>query len=181
MQGTDSPPSQDPDDWFAESDWAGGPAAAQPDDFDRFERRGRLSELTLTLRTLLVAALVVVAVIVVIGLAIGGVFSGSGHPRTSPPATTPQTTKPTTTPTTTAARAPRVVAPASTLKPGDTGTQVKRLQRALAQLGYKPGSVDGDYGPSTVAAVKRFQQASKLTADGVFGPATLRALKRASG
>ena len=75
MQGTDSPPSQDPDDWFAESDWAGGPAAAQPDDFDRFERRGRLSELTLTLRTLLVAALVVVAVIVVIGLAISGVFS----------------------------------------------------------------------------------------------------------
>jgi hypothetical protein len=182
VQSVDSPPSQDPDDWFAESDWAGGPAAAPADDFEPVHRRGGLSELTFTLRTLLFAALAVVAVIVVIGLAIGGVFSSSGHDRTtSPPATTAPTSKPKTTPTTTAARASHTLAPTSTLKPGDTGAQVKRLQRALAQLGYAPGSVDGDYGPSTVAAVKRFQQASKLTADGILGPATLRALKRAVG
>jgi hypothetical protein len=183
VQGIESPPSRDPDDWFAESDWAGGPTAALDDDFEPTTRgRAPLSDLTFTLRTLLLAALAVVAVIVVAGLAIGGVFSSSGdHPSTSPPATTPSTTKQTTTPTTTAARAPRSLAPTSTLKPGDNGAQVKRLQRDLAQLGYAPGSVDGDYGPSTVAAVKRFQQASKLTADGVLGPATLKALRRASG
>ena len=182
MQDVDSPPSRDPDDWFAESDWAGRPTPALDDDFEpTAHRRAPLSDLTFTLRTLLLAALAVVAIIVVIGLAIAGVFSGSGqHPTTSPPATTPTTSNQPTTPTTTAARAPRSLAPTSTLKPGDTGAQVKRLQRALAQLGYSPGSVDGDYGPSTVAAVKRFQQASKLTADGVVGPATLRALRRAS-
>jgi Putative peptidoglycan binding domain len=181
VQGIDSQPSRDPDDWFAESDWAGGPAPALDDDFEPAARgRAGLTDLTFTLRTLLLAALAVVAVIVVIGLAIGGVFSSSGpNPATSPPATTPTTPKSTTTPTTTAAHAPRNLAPTATLKPGDTGAQVKRLQRALAQLGYAPGSVDGDYGPSTVAAVKRFQEASKLTADGVVGPATLRALKRA--
>jgi hypothetical protein len=182
VQGIESPPSRDPDDWFAESDWAGGPAAAPSEDVEpAARRRAPLSDLTFTLRTLLLAALVVVAVIVVIGLAIGGVFSGSGHPRTSsPPASTPTTSKTPTTPTTTAAHTSRILVPTSTLKPGDTGAQVKRLQRTLAHLGYAPGSVDGDYGPSTVAAVKRFQQASKLTADGIVGPATLRALKRAS-
>jgi Putative peptidoglycan binding domain len=183
VQSIDSQPSRDPDDWFAESDWAGGPAPAPGDQFEPAARgRAPLSDLTFTLRTLILAALAVVAVIVVAGLAIGGVFSRSDdHPSTTPSATTPSTTKQTTTPTTTAARAPRSLAPTSTLKPGDNGAQVKRLQRALAQLGYAPGSVDGDYGPSTVAAVKRFQQASKLTADGVLGPATLKALKRASG
>jgi Putative peptidoglycan binding domain len=181
VQDIDSP-SRDPDDWFAESDWAGRPTPALDDDFEPTARgRAALSDLTFTLRTLLLAALAVVAVIVVIGLAIGGVFSGSNDNRgSSPPVTTPSTPTRTTTPTTTAAQKPRSLAPTSTLKPGDTGAQVKRLQRALAQLGYSPGSIDGDYGSSTVAAVKRFQEASKLTADGILGPATLRALKRAS-
>jgi Putative peptidoglycan binding domain len=178
---TDSSPPPDPDDWFAESPWASPRTATVTDDVEPIARRRRpLSDLTFTLRTLLVAAGVVLALIVVLGLAIGGVFSSSGHPRTTPPASpTPRTSTPTTTPTTTAARSPSIPAPTSTLKPGDTGAQVKLLQRALAQLGEKPGSVDGDYGPSTVAAVKRFQQSSKLTEDGVVGPATLRALKRA--
>jgi Putative peptidoglycan binding domain len=178
---TDSPPPEDPDDWFAESPWASTRAASAGYDVEPSERRRRpLSDLTFTLRTLLLAATVVLALVVVLGLAIGGVFSSSGHPRTTPPAATPRTSTPaTTTPTTTAARPPSARAPTSTLKPGDTGAQVKLLQRALARLGYKPGAVDGDYGPSTVAAVKRFQAASKLTEDGVVGPATLRALKRA--
>jgi Putative peptidoglycan binding domain len=183
VQGTDSSRSRDPDDWFAESDWATGPAperSALADDTDAGGRpRRALSDLTFTLRTLLLAAFGVVAIVVVIGLVIGGVFSGSSHHRTtSPPASTPTTTKHTTPPTTTVRR-PQHRAPTAPLKPGDTGTQVKLLQRALAQLGYKPGSVDGDYGSSTVAAVTRFQRASKLTADGVVGPATLSALKRA--
>jgi hypothetical protein len=183
VSGTESSPLPDPDDWFAESEWAGGssPAGAAAD-AERGEPRRPFSDFTVTLRTLLLVAAVVVVGGVVIALAVAGVFSGSSHPRTtSPPATTRTTPKQTTTPTTTAARTPRVVAPTAPLKPGDTGTQVKRLQRALAELGYKPGSVDGDYGPSTVEAVKRFQAASKLTADGVVGPATLRAIRRALG
>jgi hypothetical protein len=178
---TDSSP-QDPDDWFAESPWASPRTATVASDAEPTARRRRpLSDLSFTLRTLLVAASVVLALIVLLGLAIGGVFSSSGHPRSTPPATqTPRSSTPTTTtPTTTAAQSPSTPPPTSTLKPGDTGAQVKLLQRALAKLGEAPGSVDGDYGPSTVAAVKRFQSSKKLTADGIVGPATLRALKRA--
>jgi peptidoglycan hydrolase-like protein with peptidoglycan-binding domain len=69
-----------------------------------------------------------------------------------------------------------VPAPATTLKPGDTGAQVKRLQRALVSLGYTVGKVDGDYGTATKTAVSQFQTASNLTADGVFGPATKTSL-----
>jgi g-D-glutamyl-meso-diaminopimelate peptidase len=67
--------------------------------------------------------------------------------------------------------------PGTTLTPGSSGPQVKRLQRALARLGYSPGSVDGSYGPSTENGVKRFQQANGLQSDGVLGPKTLKVLK----
>ena len=56
---------------------------------------------------------------------------------------------------------------------------MKLLQRALAHLGYSPGAIDGQYGPSTKDAVLRFQRAGGLTADGILGPETLRALTRA--
>jgi peptidoglycan hydrolase-like protein with peptidoglycan-binding domain len=84
-----------------------------------------------------------------------------------------------TTPTTTQTTAPAVSVPVAPLEPGDTGVQVKRLQRALAQLGYTVGTVDGDYGTTTKTAVEQFQTASKLTADGLFGPATRTALAKA--
>jgi peptidoglycan hydrolase-like protein with peptidoglycan-binding domain len=56
---------------------------------------------------------------------------------------------------------------------------VKILQRALAALGFSPGTPDGDYGPSTQNAVERFQVAKGLAEDGVVGPATLAALQKA--
>jgi peptidoglycan hydrolase-like protein with peptidoglycan-binding domain len=68
-------------------------------------------------------------------------------------------------------------APTTTLKPGDTGSQVEILQRELAGLGYAPGTIDGNYGSGTVTAVKAFQTAVGLTPDGVVGPRTLQALK----
>ena len=84
-----------------------------------------------------------------------------------------------TTSTTTATTSPATGAPGTTLKPGDSGVQVKALQRALATLGYSAGAADGRYGPATKEAVASFQQPHGLTADGILGPKTLRALTRA--
>ena len=119
-----------------------------------------------------------------VGLAVSGVFSNSKAPANTTPPTTSQTqttgtTKANTTPTK-PSRA-RVVQPTTTLKPGQTGAQVRALQRALTTLGYRPGKIDGRYGPATQRAVIRFQQAEGLTADGVFGTKTKRALLHASG
>ena len=133
----------------------------------------------------LIAAAVVVVLLVIAGLAVGGVFS-SGKKHADTPTTTPSTsrtttsTRVTTTGSTTQPTNPSPPpVPTTTLKTGSNGTQVKQLQRALTQLGYKPGTVDGIFGPNTEAAVMHFQTASKLAADGVVGPLTLAALGKA--
>ena len=64
----------------------------------------------------------------------------------------------------------------TTLREGDTGDSVKRLQQKLKDLGYYTGSVDGKYGSGTVTAVQSFQAVSGLTVDGVAGPATQQRL-----
>ena len=53
------------------------------------------------------------------------------------------------------------------LKSGDTGDDVKTLQKRLIELGFLSGSADGAYGAKTAAAIKAFQTACSLTADGV--------------
>jgi peptidoglycan hydrolase-like protein with peptidoglycan-binding domain len=61
----------------------------------------------------------------------------------------------------------------TTVKLGDTGDDVKRLQRVFARtkvLG--PDDVDGVFGPKTDDAVRDVQQSSGLTVDGVVGPIT---------
>jgi hypothetical protein len=116
--------------------------------------------------------------LLIIGLAIGGVFSSGGSP--APTTTTLAATTPAPSPPPTPLPTPVAPpAPATTLKPGDTGAQVKVLQRALTLLGYPAGKVDGDYGPATVSAVMSFQSKSGLAPDGVVGPKTLAALKQA--
>jgi peptidoglycan hydrolase-like protein with peptidoglycan-binding domain len=124
-----------------------------------------------------VAGGVLLVILVLAGLAVGGVFSSTPKPTVIPTATQIAST-PTTTPATTPA-APTVPAPTTTLKPGDTGAQVRALQRALKSLGYTVGTVDGDYGTGTKTAVQQFQTASNLTADGIFGTATRAALVKA--
>jgi peptidoglycan hydrolase-like protein with peptidoglycan-binding domain len=58
---------------------------------------------------------------------------------------------------------------------GSYGDDVKLLQNALNNLGYKL-NVDGSFGKLTVAAVKNYQEKNGLRADGVVGPITVASL-----
>jgi hypothetical protein len=62
------------------------------------------------------------------------------------------------------------------LKKGSRGPAVQELQRKLTSLGYSTKGVDGVFGANTDSAVRKFQQARKLTVDGVVGPATKKVL-----
>jgi peptidoglycan hydrolase-like protein with peptidoglycan-binding domain len=62
-----------------------------------------------------------------------------------------------------------------TLQEGDTGAAVKTLQTRLNVWGATL-TVDGDFGPATLAAVEAFQTKEKLTVDGIVGPQTWAAL-----
>jgi hypothetical protein len=77
------------------------------------------------------------------------------------------------------ARVSPAQAPSQMLAPGDTGSQVTILQRALAALGFSAGKPDGDYGPATQTAVARFQASNGLPQVGIVGPQTRAALQQA--
>ncbi len=63
-----------------------------------------------------------------------------------------------------------------TLELGSEGSDVKKLQQKLKDLGYLSGSADGKFGVATQAAVIAFQKNNNLTADGKAGVATLSKL-----
>ncbi|MFL5856779.1 MAG: peptidoglycan-binding protein, partial [Solirubrobacteraceae bacterium] len=54
-----------------------------------------------------------------------------------------------------------------TIRPGMKGQDVETLQENLGRLGFNIPA-DGEYGPQTVAAVKRFQKTEELPVNGVF-------------
>lgn len=149
-----------------------------PEDRPRRRRDGRGGDFVigghaLTTTQIAILAIALLAVLIAI-LAAAGVFSGT------PAATTLTNTTPTTLPTTaTTSTTPTVQVPTQTLQSGDTGAQVKLLQRALTALGYSPGKADGSFGAGTKAAVQNFQNDHALLADGVVGPQTLKALGQA--
>ena len=59
----------------------------------------------------------------------------------------------------------------------DEGTNVRRLQARLVELGYlDPGSADGKYGPKTKRAVEQFQRKNSLRVDGIAGRETQQVL-----
>jgi len=58
------------------------------------------------------------------------------------------------------------------MKRGDKGQKVKNLQYKLKKVLNRSLSIDGDYGPSTEAAVKLFQSLYGLKPDGYAGPIT---------
>lgn len=68
--------------------------------------------------------------------------------------------------------------PYPTLRLGDEGDAVSRLQQRLSKLGLYEGAADGSFGPLTETAVKAAQARFKLEVDGVVGPATWQALWR---
>lgn len=62
----------------------------------------------------------------------------------------------------------------STLRKGDSGSEVKYLQRLLGV------TADGIFGSNTETAVKEFQKNNNLTADGIVGQKTWTALESSS-
>jgi peptidoglycan hydrolase-like protein with peptidoglycan-binding domain len=67
-----------------------------------------------------------------------------------------------------------------TLRTGSHGAAVKALQRELRAAGLSV-SIDGQYGPATVTAVKRFQRAANLKLTGIADAGTQRRLRQSLG
>jgi peptidoglycan hydrolase-like protein with peptidoglycan-binding domain len=63
-----------------------------------------------------------------------------------------------------------------TLKRGNSGTSITRLQQALTNYGYYNGPITGYFGKLTESAVIKFQRANGLVADGIVGQRTKSAL-----
>lgn len=180
-------PDPEAEDWLAEEgelDWAdtaehgavgqapGGPPPSGERAFrDELVRRRRL--------VALVALAVAILVIVIVAIVVAG---GGGGNKAQPPPTVSTAPPPPPPPaqTTPATPAIKVTVPAGgTLKSGDTGAQVKNLQKALNQLGLDAGKADGDFGASTEAAVMQFQKQHNLAQDGVVGAKTAAAINSA--
>lgn len=68
---------------------------------------------------------------------------------------------------------------ATLLKTGSVGTEVKVLQSNLIKLGFKPGQIDGIFGPKTKSAVQAFQKSTNLNPDGIVGQLTSQAITKA--
>ena len=60
----------------------------------------------------------------------------------------------------------------ATLELGSAGSEVKKLQKRLIDLGYLSGTADGKFGEMTETALKAFQEANGLEADGKAGTKT---------
>ena len=66
------------------------------------------------------------------------------------------------------------------LKPGDRGDEVQKLQLRLISLGYLSGSADGIYGEGTEYAVRAFQRTAGLNQTGVCDENTATVMKSES-
>jgi peptidoglycan hydrolase-like protein with peptidoglycan-binding domain/DNA invertase Pin-like site-specific DNA recombinase len=73
----------------------------------------------------------------------------------------------------------QLLAPGAGYADAGSSHAVKSLQRKLQKLGWRPGPVDGLFGPRTAQATAGLQKAAGLTPDGIVGPRTTRALETA--
>lgn len=76
-----------------------------------------------------------------------------------------------------ASTAKTVEYPTANLFKGDTGAQVRRLQRCLNKIMKADLDVDGSFGPKTFKALKKFQKKYGLKVDGKCGPKTRAKIK----
>ena len=60
-------------------------------------------------------------------------------------------------------------------------TNTLEIQKFLTNNGFKPGPIDGQSGPQTVAAIKAFQTINGLLADGIVGNRTKAAMNAYTG
>lgn len=60
-------------------------------------------------------------------------------------------------------------------------SRVREVQQLLVRIGYRPGRIDGRFGPRTEAAVIAFQYKHGFARTGVVGSRTLRALRGRAG
>ena len=67
----------------------------------------------------------------------------------------------------------------TTLRKGDSGSEVYRLETMLNALYYNPGTINSVFDADTENAVKAFQADNGLTADGIVGSGTYNKLKTA--
>lgn len=115
--------------------------------------------------------------------------SASGSPSPSPsksasrsasPSASRSSTPPSPTPSASASRTPSAPAPpqAPTLRYGDSGPEVEKMQRLLTGQGLYRGRVSGKFDDRTENAVSEFQWRNNIDEDwGVYGPLTRRALE----
>jgi peptidoglycan hydrolase-like protein with peptidoglycan-binding domain/DNA invertase Pin-like site-specific DNA recombinase len=73
----------------------------------------------------------------------------------------------------------QLLAPGAGYADAGSSHDVKSLQRKLRRLGWRPGPVDGLFGPRTAQATANLQRAAGLTPDGIVGPRTTQALESA--
>ncbi len=59
-----------------------------------------------------------------------------------------------------------------TIREGNMGDAVEKLQERLKALGYYTGSISGVYAGDTITAIKAFQKKNNLVSDGLAGSAT---------
>lgn len=70
----------------------------------------------------------------------------------------------------------RTQADAANIIKGDTKENIRIVQQRLKELGFYKISVDGIWGPKTLAGVKNFQRSRGLVVDGIVGSRTEKAL-----
>ena len=80
------------------------------------------------------------------------------------------------TPTPVPTPAPTFEVPSGTVRRGSSGANAKLVQKRLKDLGYLTGKVDGQFGATSVAALKAFQTKHNLKADGIAGESTYAVL-----